>query len=329
MTRRALMLSAALAGCRTAREQQPVVRIALGSRAAPDFIPTYLAAALGFFRDEGLNVTLQDLASTSKAIEALIGGSADVVTGGYDAAVQMAVEGKFIEAIAVFERWPAIALVVAPQSASSIRTIGDLRGQVVGVSSPGSSTHRVLNYLLMRNGLSPSDVTPVGVGGSFSMAAAVRHGKVAAAVAGALGLALLSNEFSPVILADCRTQRGAEATLGTSVLPWSCLMVSAEWARSHAEMARKLGRAARRSLDWIQAHSPEEIAHSIPQEYKGEDPLVYLTAVRDIRPAFSTDGLMATDGPANIQRFIGVFDQRARTQINLSKTYTNEFVQSK
>src|SRR6516225_9950293 len=129
MTRRALMLSAALAGCRTAREQQPVVRIALGSRAAPDFIPTYLAAALGFFRDEGLNVTLQDLASTSKAIEALIGGSADVVTGGYDAAVQMAVEGKFIEAIAVLERWPAIALVVAPQSASSIRTIGDLRGQ--------------------------------------------------------------------------------------------------------------------------------------------------------------------------------------------------------
>jgi len=269
------------------------------------------------------------MASTSKAIEALLGGSADVVTGGYDAAIQMGVEGKFIEAIAVLERWPPIALVVAPQSASSIRTIGDLRGQVVGVSSPGSSTHRVLNYLLMRNGLSPSDVTPVGVGGSFSMAAAVRHGKVAAAVAGALGLALLSNEFSPVILADCRTQRGAEATLGTSVLPWSCLMVSAEWARSHAEMARKLGRAARRSLDWIQAHSPEEIAHSIPQEYKGEDPLVYLTAVRDIRPVFSIDGLMAPDGPANVQRFIGVSDQRARTQIDLSKTYTNEFILSR
>src|SRR5215475_3080319 len=122
MTRRALVLSAALvSGCRTARQQQlqPVVRIALGSQAAPDFIPIYLAATLGFFRDEGLNVTLQDLASTSKAIEALLGGSTDVVTGGYDAAIQMAVEGKFIEAIALFERWPPFALVVAPQSASS------------------------------------------------------------------------------------------------------------------------------------------------------------------------------------------------------------------
>jgi NitT/TauT family transport system substrate-binding protein len=269
------------------------------------------------------------MASTSKAIEALLGGSADVVTGGYDAAIQMGVEGKFIEAIAVFERWPPIALVVAPQSVSSIRTISDLKGQVVGVSSPGSSTHHLLNYLLMRNGLSPSDVTPVGVGASFSMAAAVRHGKVAAVMANTFALALLSKEFSPVVLADCRTQRGAEATLGTSDLPWVCLMVSAEWARSHAEMARKLGRAARRSLDWIQAHSPEEIAHSIPQEYKGEDPLVYLTAVRDIRPAFSTDGLMAPDGPANLQRFVGVFDKRARTQIDLSKTYTNEFIQSR
>jgi NitT/TauT family transport system substrate-binding protein len=252
-----------------------------------------------------------------------------VVTGGYDAAIQMGVEGKFIEAIAVLERWPPIALVVAPQSASSIRTIGDLRGQVIGVSSPGSSTHHLLNYLLMRNGLSPSDVTPVGVGASFSMAAAVRHGKVAAAMANTFALALLSKEFSPVVLADCRTQGGAEATLGTSALPWVCLMVSAEWARSHAEVARKLGRAARRTLDWIQAHSPEEIARSIPQEYKGEDPLVYLSAVRDIRPVFSTDGLMAPDGPANVQRFVGVYDQRARTHIDLSKTYTNEFIQSK
>src|SRR5215472_4414783 len=304
MTRRAFALPAALvAACRTARQQlHPVVRIALGSRAAFDFIPVYLAAALGFFRDEGLNVSLQDVASTSKAVEALLGGSADVITGGYDAAIQMSIEGRFIESIAVLERWPPLSLVVAPQFASSIHTIGDLKGHLVGVSSPGTSGHRFLNSLLARNGLSPSDIAPVGVGGGFSMAAAVRHGKVAAAVATTLALALLSKESSPAVLADCRTQRGAEATLGTSVLPWSSLMVNAEWARSHGEAARRLGRATRRSLDWIQAHSPEDITRSIPQEYKGEDSLLCLAAVRDIRPAFSPDGLMAPEGPANVQR---------------------------
>jgi NitT/TauT family transport system substrate-binding protein len=241
----------------------------------------------------------------------------------------MGLEGRFIEAIAIFERWPPFALVVAPRSASSIRTIGDLKGQVVGVSSPGSSSHRFLNYLLVRNGLSPSDVAPIAVGGSFLMAAAVQHGKVAAAVAGTLGLEFLSKEFSPVILADCRTQKGAEATLGTSVLPWSSLMANAEWARSHGATAGKLGRAVRRSLAWLQAHSPEDVTRAIPQEYKGEDQVVYLRTVRDIRPAFSPDGLMAPDGPANVQRFIGVSDPRARTQIDLSKTYTNEFIQSR
>ena len=74
---------------------------------------------------------------------------------------------------------------------------------MVGVTSPGSGTHRFLNYLLARSGLSPFDI-----GVNFSMAAAVQHGKVAAAVAGPLGVALLSKASRPVILADCRTEGG-------------------------------------------------------------------------------------------------------------------------
>jgi NitT/TauT family transport system substrate-binding protein len=325
-----VLLAIFLAGCGSAPQpQKSSIRIAIGGRAALDFIPVYLASALGFFRDEGIEVTLQDLASTPKALQALLGGSTDVVAGAYDGAVQMSIEGKSIQAIAVLERWPPFAVVVAPQSAGSLRRITDFKGRVVGVASPGSSTHRFLNYLLVRNGLELSDISAVGVGVNFSMAAAVQHGQVDAAVAGPLGMALLSKASTPVILADCRTKQGAQATLGTSDLPSSALMVRPEWSRAHPEILRRLCKAARRSLAWIQAHSPEEISNAMPQEYKGQDSAVYLRGVRDIRPAFSPDGLMPAEGPANVQRFLGVSDQRARNaRIDLQMTYTNEFMRS-
>jgi NitT/TauT family transport system substrate-binding protein len=330
--RRSFVLPAILVtGCGSAPHlQRPEVRIAVGGRAALDFLPIYLASALGFFREEGVEVTLQDLASTAKALQALLGGSTDVAAGGFDGALQLSIEGKPIEAIAVLERWPPFAVVVAPQSARSLRTIPDLKGRVVGVSSPGSSTHRFLNYLLARNGMALSDISAVGVGVNFSMAAAVQHGQVDAAVAGPLGMALLSKESSPAVLADCRTQEGAQATLGTTNLPSSALMVRPEWARRHPEIARRVAGAARRGLAWMQAHSAEDIGNAMPQEYKGQDTAMYLEAVRAIRPVFSSDGLMPADGPGNVQRFLAVSDQRARgATIDLLKTYTNEFMRSR
>lgn len=332
MKRRSFVFPAILlAGCGSgSAPQRPSVRIAVGGRAALDFIPVYLASALGFFRDEGIDVTLQDLASTPKALQSLLGGSTDLVAGAYDGAVQMSIEGKSIQAIAVLERWPPFGVVVAPKSAASLRSIRDLRGRVVGVASPGSSTHRFLNYLLVRNGLTLSDVSAVGVGVNFSMAAAVQHGQVDAAVAGPLGMALLSKASPPVILADCRTEKGAQATLGTSNLPSSALMVRPEWVRAHPEIMRRVCKGTRRGLAWIQEHSPEEISNAMPGEYKGQDPAVYLGAVRDIRPAFSPDGIMPSDGPANVHRLLGVSDERARNaSIDLRTTYTNEFMQSK
>jgi NitT/TauT family transport system substrate-binding protein len=107
-------------------------------------------------------------------------------------------------------------------------------------------------------------------------------------------------------------------------------MVRPEWARAHPDIMRRVAKAIRRSLAWIQAHSAEDISNAMPQEYKGQDPAMYVGAVRAIRPAFSSDGLMPVDGPANIQRFLAVSDQRARSAaIDLLKTYTNEFISTK
>lgn len=320
-----------LVSCRSAPHPRTAeVRIAVGGRAALDFIPVYLASSLGFFREEGLEVTLQDFAGTAKAIQSLLGGSSDVVAGGYDAAVQMSVEGQPIQAIATLERWPPLAVVATRRSARQLRTIRDLKGTVVGVSSPGSSNHHFINYLLVKNGLSLSDISAVGVGVNFSMAAAIQRGHVNAAVAGPLGMALLAQNPNLTTLADCRTAEGARQTLGTANFPFIVLMARPQWMREHGETTRKLGHAVRRTLAWIHEHSAEDVGNAMPQEYRGQDAAMYLNAVRDILPAFSVDGVMPVDGPANVKEFLGVSDQRIRdASIDLRVTYTNEFVEAK
>jgi NitT/TauT family transport system substrate-binding protein len=331
MKRRSFIVPAiVIAGCRPASQRQTGgVRIAVGGRAALDFLPIYLASALGFFREHGIDVALQDLASTSKAFQALLGGSSDLVAGGYDGAVQMSAEGKAVQAIAVLERWPPLAVVAARRAAASLRHIRDLKGRTVGVTSPGSSTHRFLNYLLVRNGLAASEISAVGVGANFSMAAAVERGQVDAAVAGPLGIAVLSKASPPVIIADCRTEEGARTTLGTTNLPFGALMVRPEWAAAQPEVVRRICKAVHRSLAWIRAHSAEDISGAMPPEYKGQDPAAYLAALQAIRPAFSPDGVMPAEAPANVQKFVAASDERASNAgIDLRRTYTNAFVQS-
>jgi len=57
------------------------VRLGVGGQPLLVYLPTTLADRLGYYRDEGLNVRIEDLQGGSKALQALQGGSVDVVSG--------------------------------------------------------------------------------------------------------------------------------------------------------------------------------------------------------------------------------------------------------
>src|SRR5215475_13080588 len=87
MRKAAILLIAALAACpRTAAAQSVVERpnIELGAAAATvSYVAPYIAAAKGYFKDEGVNVTLTNFQSGVKAAQAMMGGSVDAVVGSY------------------------------------------------------------------------------------------------------------------------------------------------------------------------------------------------------------------------------------------------------
>ncbi len=199
MLLRTLVCLLFLAGCSARRPAE--VKIAIGGQAQLIYLPATLAESLGFYKDAGLNVTLLDFPGGAKALEALMGGSADVVCGFYDHTIQMAAQGKDLRAFVAMLRYPGLVLV-----SPSAGRIEDLKGKTVGVSAPGSSTHMFLNYLLVKHGMKPDDVSNASIGMSATAVGAVTHNKVDAAVMTDPALAIVRKQIPGLhILSDTRT----------------------------------------------------------------------------------------------------------------------------
>ncbi|MGH2670567.1 MAG: ABC transporter substrate-binding protein, partial [bacterium] len=287
------------------------------------YLPTTLAAQLGHYRDEGLNVRIDSFAGGARSLQALLGGSADVVSGFYDHTIQMAAEGRRLRAFVTMLRYPGFVL-----ASPTIARIEDLRGAVVGVTAPGSSTHFFLNHLLSTRGLAPGDVSVTSIGGAATAVVAVERGKVGAAVMTDPAFTLLQRRLPSVrLLADARTAAGVRSIFDSDTYPAAVLYSTHEWLDRHPDAARRLARALCRTLEWIQRHSPAEIAARMPPTHRGDDAEIYTAALAAALPMFSPDGRMPDGGPAAVRRVLAVSSEKVRSaRIDLDHTFTNDLV---
>ncbi|MEO7031764.1 MAG: ABC transporter substrate-binding protein, partial [Herbaspirillum sp.] len=154
------------------------VSIAVGGKNLFYYLPLTIAEQLGYFKDEGLQVTISDFAGGSKALQALIGGSADVVSGAYEHTINMQAKAQPITAFVLQGRAPQIVLVVSNKTMPNYKSLADLKGKKIGVSAPGSSTNMMANFVLAKAGLKPTDVSFIGVGTSAGALAAMRSGQI-------------------------------------------------------------------------------------------------------------------------------------------------------
>jgi NitT/TauT family transport system substrate-binding protein len=91
----ALLLAATFAASgQDAKPEVSRVRLAVGGKPALFYLPLTVTERLGYFRDAGLDVEISDFPGGARALQALIGGSADVVTGSFDHTIQMQAKGQ-------------------------------------------------------------------------------------------------------------------------------------------------------------------------------------------------------------------------------------------
>ncbi|HEY7558456.1 MAG TPA: ABC transporter substrate-binding protein [Candidatus Binatia bacterium] len=140
-------------------------------------LPFKVAHVKGFYREEGLDVETI-LIRGAVGMQALLGGSVDY-TSASGSTIAAAVRGLPVKLVFISSSKPQFELVSQPQ----IKSIQELKGKLVGISSRGGSNDLMMQIILQKNGLVPNkDVTTLIVGAQEETVIALRTGRIAAAL---------------------------------------------------------------------------------------------------------------------------------------------------
>lgn len=299
--------------------------IAVGGKNLFYYLPLTIAERLGYFKDAGLTVQIPDFAGGSKALQALAGGSADIVSGAYEHTILMQAKGQFIESFVLQGRAPQIVLAVSNKTLPNYKSLADLKGRKIGVTAPGSSTAIMASFVLAKAGLKPGDVSFIGVGGGAGAITAVRTGQVDAIANLDPVISALEREHLIRVVVDTRTLKDTQSVYG-GPMPAGCLYAYDKFVQENPNTVQAVTNAMVRALRWLQRATPSDLVKTVPPEYLLGDQPLYLAAWSHVKEALSPDGLMPADGPATALKVMQSFEPEVKGKtIDLTKTWTNTF----
>jgi NitT/TauT family transport system substrate-binding protein len=302
------------------------VSIAVGGKNLFYYLPLTVAEQLGYFKDEGLQVEISDFAGGAKALQAMVGGSADVVSGAYEHTINMQSKGQPIVAFVLQGRAPQIVLGVSNKTMANYKSVADLKGKKIGVTAPGSSTNMMANFVLAKAGLKPTDVSFIGVGTSSGALSAMRSGQIDAIANLDPVITMLEQKKDIKVIADTRTLKDTNDVFG-GPMPAATLYAPEAFIKKYPNTTQALTNAMVRALHWLQKAGPSDIIKVVPESYLLGDRALYIDAFTKVRQAISPDGSFPEAGPKTALKALQAFEpDLAGKNIDLSKTFTNEFV---
>ena len=331
VTRRELIKLAGAAGAlagapaivRAQKLEKTRVHVAVGGKALVYYLPLTVAEQQGYFKDEGLDVTISDFAGGSKALQAVVGGSADVCSGAYEHTINLQSKGQFYRAFALQGRAPMIVLGVS--SKLGYKNPADLKGKKVGVTAPGTSTSMLVNFFLAKHGMKPSDVSFIGVGAGAGAVTALRSGQIDALSNLDPVMSALETAGDIQVAVDTRKLKDTLDVFGGN-MPAGCLYTSQDFLTANPNTAQALANAIVRADKWIAKATPDDVAKLVPASYLLGEPEVYKASLAKSKEGISPDGSFPADGPATALKALMSYVTIDESKIDLSKTWTNDFV---
>ena len=301
------------------------LKIMVGGLSKQIYLPNMLTQQLGYFKQEGLDVTLIDEASGQSSENEVLAGQVDAGSGSYNHTIELQAAGKQMEAVVLLNVAPGEAEIVSAKEAGQIHSVKDLKGKNLGVTELGSGTQTLTTALLHNAGIAPDQVHFVPVGAGDTFIAALQQGKIDAGMTTEPTISRLLSTGVGKVLVDLRSPQTTQAALG-GPYPFISLFMNNSYVNSHKDVVQKLVNAYVKTLKWMQTHSAAQIADEMPADYYAGNKTLYVTALQDQMAIFSPDGLMPAGAPQsvlNVENASNLIPQGK--QIDLSLTYTNEF----
>jgi len=321
---------AAIAFASAASAQAPEkkkITIAVGGKNLFYYLPLTVAERKGYFKDEGLDVEIADFAGGARALQAMVGGSADMVSGAYEHTINMAAKKQPIKAVVLQMKFSAMALAMSKERAAKFKGARDMKGWKVGVTAPGSSTNMYANNLLVKDGLKPTDISVVGVGTGAGAVAALEKGELDALVNLDPVLTQLESTGKFVTLFDTRTEKGMKEVYGGDYMA-AVIYVTDEYVKKNPNTVQEVVNAMVRADKWIAKATPQEIVDLMPNEYKAGNPSLYKEGLLKNMIGFSENGEMSLKAAENVYKVLRQFEPSVMNagKIDLAGTFDNSFV---
>ena len=300
------------------------LRLGVGNKSHLYYLPLTLAERRHLFKDYGLDVAITDFEGGGEALDALMGGSVDVVTGAYEHTLRMQAKGKDIRALIELGRFPGIVLAV--RKGRTYMSPADLKGMKIGVTAPGSSSDFFVRYLMAKAGLKASDASFIGVGGGPAAVDAIKTGELDAIANYDPVITRLQRDDAIRIVADTRFPRvNYEIFGGTN--PAAVLYAREDFIVANPNTVQALVNAFYKTLKWIATATTDEIVNSVPQEYFLGDRDIYVSALKSNLLVYSKTGVITTQGMKSAFNMLSAFDpELIGARFDVQRTFDDRFV---
>ena len=247
-------------------EEEKLTKVTLNEVAHSIFYaPQYVAIEEGYFAEEGLDLTLVTGFGADKVLTALISGEADIGFMGAEASIYAYQEGATDPAVNFAQLTQRAGNFLVAREEMSDFKWEDLKGKKVLGGRKGGMPEMVFEYILKKNGIDPQKDLTIDQSIDFGSTAAAFTGDDSAAY---------TVEFEPS--ATILEKEGAGhvvASLGeaSGYVPYTSYSVKTSYMKENPEIIQKFTNALQKGMDYVQSHTPEEIAEAIAPQFKETD----------------------------------------------------------
>ena len=236
------------------------------------YAPQYVAIEEGYFAEKGLDLTLVTGFGADKTMTAVISGEADIGFMGAEASVYAYQEGA-TDPVVNFAQLTQRAgnFLVAREEMPDFKW-EDLKGEKVLGGRKGGMPEMVFEYILKKNGIDPQKDLTIDQSVDFGSTAAAFTSDDSAAYT----VCLLYT--SPSLEKEGAGYVVASLGEASGYVPYTSYSAKASYMKENPEIIQKFTDALQKGMDYVQSHTPEEIAEVIAPQFKETD-LETITAI--------------------------------------------------
>lgn len=229
------------------------------------YAPQYVAIEKGYFKDEGLDLTLVTGFGADKTMTAVISGEADIGFMGAEASIYAYQEGATDPAVNFAQLTQRAGNFLVAREEMPDFKWEDLKGKKVLGGRKGGMPEMVFEYILRKNGLDPQKDLTIDQSIDFGSTAAAFTGDASAD---------FTVEFEPSATALEKEGAGyVVASLGvdSGYVPYTSYSAKTSYMQKNPEVIQKFTNALQKGMEYVQTHTPEEIAKVIAPQFAETD----------------------------------------------------------